>query len=123
MGGRRAHRRHIGEPERQVGRSSAASSVPSSSVRLASKASLTSTPSPSAGDHVVLVLYPLSIPFDKLANGEGFLPQLEWDESAGNSSSSGTCASIRHALLSTWRAPASLGLPRGQRYNEGGLIT
>ena len=28
--------------------------------------------------YIVVVLYPLTIPFDKLANGKGFLPQLEW---------------------------------------------
>jgi len=35
-------------------------------------------------NYVVLVLFPLTIPFEKLANGKGFLPQLEWDASAGS---------------------------------------
>ena len=33
---------------------------------------------PASKNFIVLMLYPLTIPFEKLVNGEGFLKQLEW---------------------------------------------
>lgn len=74
-------------------------------------------------DYVVLVLYPLSIPFDKLANGEGFLPQLEWDESAGSKLVVWDMRLGPTRAPSTWRAPACWAYHVVNAYNEGGQIT
>jgi beta,beta-carotene 9',10'-dioxygenase len=74
-------------------------------------------------DYVVLMLYPLTIPFDKLANGQGFLPQLEWDESAGSKVVVWDLRFGPTRAPSTWKAPACWAYHLVNAFNEGGLIT
>lgn len=74
-------------------------------------------------DYVVLVLYPLKIPFEKLTNGKGFLPQLEWDESAGSKVVVWDMRQGPTQAPSTFEAPSCWAYHVVNAYNEGGLIT
>jgi beta,beta-carotene 9',10'-dioxygenase len=74
-------------------------------------------------DYIVLMLYPLTIPFDKLVNGRGFLPQLKWDESAGSKLVVWDMRLGPSRAPSTWKAPSCWAYHVINAYNEGGIIT
>ena len=57
-------------------------------------------------NYIVLMLYPLTIPFERLANGEGFLPQLEWDAAEGSRVVVWDMRLEATRPPSTWRADA-----------------
>ena len=74
-------------------------------------------------NYVVLVPHPLTIPFDKLANGKGFLPQLEWDPSANSKVLVWNLNLGAGRAPSTWKAPPCWAYHVVNAYDEKGVIT
>ena len=73
--------------------------------------------------HVCLMLYPLYVPFGKLVNGRGFLPQLDWDAGRGSRL---VVWDLRHPperKPQVWRAPACWAYHVINAFEEQGTLT
>ena len=68
-------------------------------------------------NYVVLALCPLTIPFDRLVNGKGFLPQLEWAPQEGSSIVVWDLRKGSDGLVGSWKAePFWVSVRRGRAY-------